>query len=172
MLQYWFFSSPSCWIHIVEVISPVVNPDGNHFLLQSPWKWHTAMNSLKGGCTQKWQFHRNIFGHSGTKLNKLNFQKLFYLWEGWFCLFDLQTVASQFLATPSLQDRLKETSLCDGNTLIGQSILPTNESVPITLLCLFQSVPLPKVVGKYRDYILHTGSIGNLVGSGLRVYYH
>jgi hypothetical protein len=57
-----------------------------------------------------------------------------------FCLFDLQTVASRFLASPSLQDRLKETTQFDGNHLIGQSILPTNESVPITQACLFQSV--------------------------------
>jgi hypothetical protein len=65
-------------------------------------------------------------------------------------------LAFRFLASPSLQNRLKETSLCDGNTLIGQSILPTNESGLITQACLFQS-------------ILQTGSSENPEDNSLKI---
>ena len=71
-------------------------------------------------------------------------QKLFYLWEGGFLLFDLQTVClsifrllpSGFWPLPVCRIDWKRQA-CDGNTLIGQSILPTNESGPITRLVSF-----------------------------------
>jgi hypothetical protein len=70
--------------------------------------------------------------HSGKKGHQLNFQKLFCLWEGGICLFDLQTVAFQINTDPSLQDRLKEISLCEASNQEATVWRSKRKNLPLT----------------------------------------